>query len=88
MLNKVNVSSHKRKLDTSVHKNVQRGSDPMDMAAVQHDWHYGEREGDVDAVGFYGCAGTSKGKSNGKDSCLNCKSNDHFARKCPYQAGR
>ncbi len=87
-MSNVKDNARKRKLDSTVQKNMQHGSDPMDVGAIRDDWRYGDWEDDAVAVGFNGYRGKGAGKNKSKGSCFNRGSNIHFARECPYPKGQ
>jgi hypothetical protein len=72
LLNKVKDRACKRKLDGAAPRDMQHGTDPMDIGALQGNWSEyhcgdcGEEDTDIDSVGYYVYTGKGKGKSKGK----------------------
>ena len=61
-MNKVKDYARKRKLDNTVQRNTQHGSDPMDVGAAHDPWEHNNDwdEEEIDAVGYYGNKGKGK----------------------------
>ena len=74
LLCKAKDYARRKKLDSSVRTNIQKGNDPMDIDRVGHDFYSDDWH--VQAVG---------GKGRG---CWTCGSSEHIARMCPKGRGK